>query len=219
MTTYFIKHELSEGPGTIEEFLVKRGLPFQTIEAWRGDRFPEKITGADAVVSLGGPMNVYEEERYPFLAEEDLFIKRIIGEKVPFLGVCLGAQLLAKAAGAKVYRAAKKEVGWGTVDLTGSGKNDPLFAGSSPSLEVFQWHGDTFDLPENGTLLAIGSEVERQAFSVGDRAYGLQFHVEVSEKIITDWFKADAAPYLVHFLKIKEKYQAEAERIYRNFFV
>ncbi|MBU0629366.1 MAG: type 1 glutamine amidotransferase [Candidatus Margulisbacteria bacterium] len=218
MTVYFIKHDPTEGPGTIEGFLVKAGIPFQTIEVWRGERFPEKLTGRDAVVSLGGPMNVYENDLYPFLAEEDRFIKKLLSDRIPFLGICLGAQLLAKAAGAKVYRAAKEEFGWGPVALTETGKKDRFFTGNSHQLEVFQWHSDTFDLPASGRLLAAGTDVLCQAFGIGEKAYGLQFHVEVNESIIAAWFKTKASPSLARYREIKDKYQTEAERIYRNYF-
>ena len=102
-----IKHIEHEGSGTIEEFFRRHGFSVKTVELSRGDFLPDDVSSLEAVVSMGGPMNVYEEDIYPFLKEEDIFIKKIVREEIPFLGICLGSQLLAKAAGAKVTTAAR----------------------------------------------------------------------------------------------------------------
>jgi GMP synthase-like glutamine amidotransferase len=117
--------------------------------------------------------------------EEDLLIKKAISRGVPVLGICLGAQLIAKAGGAKVWKGSKKEIGWYPVRLTKEGRDDPLFKGFGEMLTVFQWHGDTFDLPEGGVLLAK-NDIYNQAFKLGS-AYALQFHLEVTGEMISQW--------------------------------
>lgn len=217
MTVLIIKHESTEGPGTIGDYLRSSGIPNKTIEAGRGSPLPTSLAGVSAVLSLGGPMNVYEETKYPFLADEDKLIKKVLAGKIPFLGVCLGAQLLAKAAGGRVYPAPRKEIGWEKVALAAAAAADPVFAGSPPILDVFQWHGDTFDLPPGGTLLAGGKIVANQAFKVG-AAYGFQFHVEINEPLIRAWFKSEAAEYSARYHLLENSYRSAADRLYRNFF-
>ena len=201
----------------IADFLLQEKIPFSLIELEAGGVLPDDLTDLLAVVSLGGPMNVYEVDKYPFLRAEDQFIKKIIKTEIPFLGVCLGAQLLAKAAGAKVYKAQQEEIGWFDVAITAEGARDQLFAGLPARLEVFQWHGDTFDLPSWAQLLAHGRAVKNQAFRVGPVAYGLQFHLEVNESIIQSWFK-EPENYLTHLNKIKQQYQLNTQKVLACFF-
>jgi len=132
-------------------------------------------------------MNVYEEDRFPFLREEDLFIKESIQRGKRVLGICLGAQLIAKALGAKVFKAPEKEIGWYDVSLTEEGSRDPWFASFPKVFRVFQWHEDTFEIPKRAKLLATSTAVPNQAFRYGENAYGLQFHLEVTPEMIRDW--------------------------------
>ena len=173
----------------IGDYFEGKGYDLVTRDLSRGDALPEKLRGIEAVVSLGGPMNVYEEEKYPFLNDEDGFLKRVIEEGIPFLGICLGAQLLAKAACARVKKAPKEEIGFYRVEITPEGKEDALFSGIDGSIDVFQWHGDTFDIPEGGVLLASSELCTGQAFRVGRNAYGLQFHLEVDGGMIAEWIR------------------------------
>ena len=171
-------------------------------------------------------MNVYEEDQYPFLKEENTFIQGVLRDEVPFLGICLGSQLLAKACGARVSRSPTEEIGWRTVTLTGEGKNDPLFAGLRPDLFVFQWHGDTFAIPENGQWLVSGPDCPHQALKVGPAAYGFQFHIEITDKSIREWseeyfknnpglLKEKKAEMLAEYEKKKAAFEQEADAIYR----
>ena len=184
---YLITHAEDEGPGLLEGFFSRLGWEEITLCLWRGDELPPDPGSAAGVVMLGGPMNVYQEKAYPFLKKEDQFVRAVLGKEIPFLGICLGAQLLAKACGAAVTRAAYKEIGWSTVDLTAWGLHDPLFHGLGPTLSVLQWHEDTFALPDGGVLLATGERCRNQAFRVGGRAYGLQFHLEVTTDMAKKW--------------------------------
>lgn len=205
-----IKHNIKEGPGSIAEFFNN----IRIIELAKGEPLPRNIEDIEAVFMMGGPMNVYEEDKYQFLKEEDKFIRLLLEREIPFFGVCLGAQLLAKACGAGVYKADVKEIGWKDIELTEDGMRDPIFLGLPKHLKVFQWHEDTFDVPNNGVLLASGSDVRNQAFRMGSCAYGLQFHVEVTPQMIIDWFDADAAE---HKMPDEDRYKKQALRIYKNF--
>ena len=175
---------------------------------------PDECTG---IVILGGPMNAYEEDRYPFLREEDLFIKESIQRGKNVLGICLGAQLIAKALGAKVNKAQEKEIGWFDVSLTEAGSHDPLFSRLPKTFSVFQWHEDTFEMPNAGKLIATSTSVPHQAFKYGENAYGLQFHLEVTEKMIREWMESyelefdGSQPPLLSKLKILTETERKIE--------
>ncbi len=180
----------------------------------------------EAVVSLGGPMNVYETDKYPFLDVEEDFLKKTLKKEIPVLGICLGAQLLAKAAGAEVRKAKHKEIGWCKIDLTEEGMRSPLFNGLNRNLEVFQWHEDTFDIPGRGVRLAESQACINQAFRFGRNAYGLQFHVEVTPQMIGSWInkyikndsrESDFKDLLIESHKRKESFRRQADMLYFNF--
>lgn len=188
MNVLLIKHVDIEGPGIIEDCLRKGKVFHQILNLESNPPLP-KLDEITHIVLLGGPMNVYEEDRYPFLKHEDLFIKEAIQRGKRILGICLGAQLIAKALGASVYKGPGKEIGWYDISLTEEGVKDPVFQGFSNPFSVFQWHGDTFDIPKAGRLLATSSPIFHQAFRYGENAYGLQFHLEVTEGMIQEWMK------------------------------
>lgn len=182
-----LRHVEHEGLGLLEDILKRAELPCRYVDVFREPGFkflPESCAG---LVVLGGPMNVDQTDRYPFLAAETRWIADAIAADVPVLGICLGSQLLAKALGARVYASRVKEIGWYDVELTPAAKTDPLFSGCSPIQRVFQWHGDTFDLPRGAVQLARGQDCENQAFRYGDSAYALQFHLEVTPEIVATW--------------------------------
>jgi GMP synthase-like glutamine amidotransferase len=225
----FIKHIRIEGPETLGDFFRRKGYAIRTIEREDNAPLPDNIDNVDAVVSLGGPMNVYEEDKYPCLKEEDAFIKRVVAGRIPFLGVCLGGQLLAKACGARVVRSPKEEIGFLPIHLTKDGKGDPLFKGLEEEVGVFQWHGDMFEIPKEGQLLASSEGCPSQAFRAGHCAYGLQFHVEITDKSIREWtgayfdlkdsvFAGRRAKMLEDYQERKEPLGRVADKIYENFF-
>lgn len=235
-----LQHVASENAGTILDFLKKKKIPFQQVKLFRDvtgtrtekvhvpDIFPD-IDKARALVVMGGPMNVYEEEKYPFLKAENTFIQEAILRGVPYLGVCLGSQLLAKAMGAKVYKAKKEEIGWDIVELTARAKEDPLFRalfrghapkGACPRIQVLQWHGDTFDLPRAAVHLAANKDVPHQAYCVAGLFYGLQFHIEVNRPMLEAWFKnrPDLSAILKEYDRYKSTLKKITDRFYNNFF-
>jgi GMP synthase (glutamine-hydrolysing) len=221
MKVIVLMHIASEGPGTIGTFLEARGAEIEFARLYDGYRLPEDPAAFDAVVSMGGPMNVYEEEEFPFLREETQFLRRAIDRGLPVLGVCLGAQMIAKASGAVVGKSPKGEIGWSQVTLTQEGKTDPAFAGLSETFEVLQWHNDMFHIPERGSLLASSADCPHQALRYRN-AIGLQFHVEVTPEILRDWF-ADSTEIRVEdvvrrYDEIAGELNRNAERFYKNFF-
>jgi GMP synthase-like glutamine amidotransferase len=191
MQILIVKHVEIEGPGLIEYCLDQKRISYKVLCLDSGVPLP-KPDNLTHIVLLGGPMNVYEEDRYPFLKHEDLFIKEAIQRGKSILGICLGAQLMAKALGAKVFKAPVKEVGWYDVSLTRIGSRDPLFSDLPKTFPVFQWHEDTFEIPKAGKLIATSSPISHQAFRYGENAYGLQFHLEVTEEMITEWVETYA---------------------------
>lgn len=187
-----IKHVKQEGPGVISPFLKKRGFKLKTIELEKGEKLPLSLRGIEAIIVMGGPMSVYDQMQYPFLESETLFLKEIIKKKIPALGICLGAQMLAKAAGARVNLGTCREVGWSEVTLTKEAGNDPLFKGLNRKIPVFQWHSDVFELPPRAVLLANSKKCPNQAARITKNVYAIQFHLEVTQKMIEDWCREDA---------------------------
>ena len=216
-----VKHVEQEGPGMLAKPFEDGGWDLVTVELARGESLPDRLDGIGAVVLLGGPMNVYEEETYPFLKQEDLMIQEVLRQEIPFLGICLGAQLLAKACGARVTKATQKEVGWYAVDLTERARQDRLFRQCRGPLTVFQWHEDTFEVPKGGVLLGTSAPVNNQAFRIGGSAYGLQFHVEASLGMVEAWMKdeksVDAANILRQGAVVKEALEKQASVLFYNF--
>ncbi|NUM99996.1 MAG: type 1 glutamine amidotransferase [Bryobacteraceae bacterium] len=136
------------------------------------------------LVLMGGPMSANDNVDY--IRRELQLIEQFVAAGKPVLGICLGAQLIAKAAGARVYRNSVKEIGWAPVYWTEAGHRDPLFAGLNQPENVFHWHGETFDLPAGADWLAYSEACRHQGFRLG-KAYGLQFHLEVTPAMIRDW--------------------------------
>ncbi len=190
MNVMILKHVDIEGPGLIEDYLHRHKIPRRIIQLQSSLDLPQ-IEDFTHLVLLGGPMNVYEEDRYPFLKGEDLLIKVAIQRGKKILGICLGAQLIAKALGAKVFKAPAKEIGWYEVSLTQLGLEDPLFSNFPPRFRVFQWHEDTFEILEGWRFLVTSDPVTHQAFRYGENAYGLQFHLECTEEMIREWLEND----------------------------
>jgi GMP synthase (glutamine-hydrolysing) len=182
-----LRHVSHEGLGLLEEILRQQGLACQIIDLPAESAWSFKPGEWSGLIVLGGPMNVDEVDRYPFLAEEVGWIRQAISADLPVLGICLGSQLLAKANGARVYPNPVKEIGWYPIEWTAAAADDSLLAGCARSPYVFQWHGDTFDLPHGATLLATSPLCRHQAFRIGNSAYGLQFHIEVNAEIIALW--------------------------------
>ena len=185
-----IQNMAGEGFPRFECHLARGGQALRVVHAWRGEPLPP-VGDCDAVFVGGSPLAAYEWETHAFLREEAAFIRRAADARVPVLGICFGAQLLAHLLGGRAYRAPRAELGASTVRLTEEGRGDPLLSGCPPALEVVQWHGDTFDLPPGAALLARGDAIRHQMFRLG-HVVGVQFHPEVSETEVAAWAAAHA---------------------------
>jgi GMP synthase (glutamine-hydrolysing) len=185
-TVCVIQHVECETLGIIGDALKAEDITVRTIRTFERQPIPKKMSEATGLVIMGGPMGVYEQDRYPFLQQEIRLIQHALEEEKPVLGICLGSQLLAAALGAKVTKGKQKEIGWFPVTLTEAAKSDPLWAGVKPTFMAYHWHGDIFELPPGATSLASSELTEYQAFRYGSFAYGLLFHMEITERIIQD---------------------------------
>lgn len=181
-----LQHIECETLGTIERALEARGLPFRYVRSYAGEAVPAAADDCSALIVMGGPMGVYETDRYPYLKNEMKLIESALRAGRPILGVCLGSQLLAAALGAAVRKGRRKEIGWHPLRLTEEGKKDPLTAGLDGQT-VFHWHGDVFDRPKDSTPLASSELTDIQAYRYGRNAYGFLFHLEVLEPMIRRW--------------------------------
>ena len=185
MRTLVLQHIACEPPGVFEDVLRDRGASLQRVELDEGEQLPD-WREFDAIVAMGGPMSANDDEALPWLTAEKLLIAEAVRADKPFWGVCLGVQLLAASLGARVYPGAVPEVGILPVALTLDGLTDPVFAGLPHEVLTLQWHGDTFDLPHEAVRLAGSPAYPNQAFRIR-RAYGVQFHLEVSAEMAREW--------------------------------
>jgi GMP synthase-like glutamine amidotransferase len=183
-----IKHVVVEGLGVFDRFCHDAGIAIDTVELERGDTFPS-LEGYAALWVMGGPMNVGDEAEYPWLVAEKVLIRQAVSElNLPYLGICLGAQLLAAALDGTVRAMSSPEVGLLPIELTAAGLNHPLTAGLPQSIDVLQWHGQEIKrLPTGATLLASSAHCQVQAYAVGDYVFGLQFHSEVTAVTVAEW--------------------------------
>jgi GMP synthase-like glutamine amidotransferase len=177
------QHVEFEGPALIGDWAAQNNHQITLTRFFASDTLPE-IGSFDLLIVLGGPMGVYDVEQYPWLKEEIDFIRETLNQKTPALGICLGAQLIAAALGAKVYQGGYKEIGWFPLSILKD--NFPLEVQSEIPAEpvVFHWHGDTFDLPENSKVLASSTATPHQAFIHNDNVIGLQFHLETTNQAV-----------------------------------
>lgn len=215
MKVLIIQHVESEGPGLLYPALKKHDFEPVVVDA---RYLPSDLSGVAAVISLGGPMNVYDD--HPFLKREELLIREVLEKEIPFLGVCLGAQMLAKAAGAEIIRSPMPETGWFTVGLTQPGIMDPLFWKIDDEIITFQLHGDMFNIPETGILLATSERCPHQALKVGKNAYGLQFHMEVTLEMALELVANDGLDTsgIQEFYNLNgSEYLEQSSRMFSNF--
>jgi GMP synthase (glutamine-hydrolysing) len=198
--------------GTLDPLLRDAGFRIRYVNFGRQpDAWPQ-IMRYQGLVVLGGPMNCDQSERHPHLLTEIELIRRAISHGKPVLGICLGAQLIARALGARVSKNPVKEIGWYDLSPTREGERDPLFAQLGPVEKIFQWHGDTFEIPDGAVHLATSPDCNHQAFRYAENVYALQFHLEVDAPLINRWLHTPD-----HVRELEEMGDAErAERILRE---
>ena len=183
-----IRHIAFEDLGSLADVLEQHNYTVKYLEAGADDIAQIDALKTDLLVILGGPIGAYDEQDYPFLLEELRLLQRRLQADLPTLGICLGAQLMARALGAKVYPGSSKEIGWSPIELSQAGKNSPLAVLGTDEAAVLHWHGDTFDLPIGATHLASSSKYHNQAFCAGKNALALQFHPEVTARGLERWW-------------------------------
>jgi GMP synthase-like glutamine amidotransferase len=186
-----LQHFWCEHSGVFAPTLMEVGHRVTTVPLYDGADVP--AAGAfDAWIVMGGPMNVDETGKYAWLAPERALLAELIAADRPVMGICLGAQLIARAAGARVYAGRPKEIGLFPIERTEAARSDPLFMLMLDGRDVFQWHGDAYDLPPGAVQLARSARFEQQAFRLGRRVYGLQFHLECTPEIVHNLAEACA---------------------------
>jgi GMP synthase-like glutamine amidotransferase len=228
MSVLILKNIASEGPGTIEDFLRDAGMRYRVVEMDREDLPP--TSGFDTLVIMGGPMSVNDDGVYPYLRKEDELVKEFLEKGKKVFGVCLGAQVIAKALGARVYRGPGQEIGWHEIELVDGGVGDPLMVRLAlhprtgdfeNRFKVFHWHGETFDIPEGAERLAKSGLYENQAFRYGRHVYAFQFHIEARKDMVHEWLKGEPVDIVGidrETAAVHENYRERALNFYRAFF-
>jgi GMP synthase-like glutamine amidotransferase len=198
---HYFQHEPYEGPGCIGDWAEKEDHLLSCTRFYDHET-PPALSKVDLLVIMGGSMGIYDEKDYPWLIEEKRYIKNAINANKVIIGICLGAQLLADACGAKVKRAKYKEIGWFPIRKTEAGKASALLSAMPEQLDVFHWHGDQFDIPDGCFSLAESTACAYQLFQFGDRVMALQFHFEATASSISRMLQdadnelEEAGPYV-----------------------
>ena len=225
------QHVAAEPLGTLDPLIRARGHRIRFVNF---DREPDAQPSVDryrGLVVLGGPMNVDEQARHPHLRTELLAIERMLAQGKPVLGICLGAQLLAHALGARIERTPVPEIGWYPLRTTAAGRDDPVLAPLGEESQVFQWHGRRFDIPDGAAHLAGSAQCAQQAFRHGDNAYGFQFHLEMDEPLVERWLAnpayrdelaASGLPHDAHAIRAQTRHhivgmQRRADAVFNAF--
>lgn len=206
-----IRHVGFEDLGSYHQFFEDQEFEIRYVEAGLEDLSELAPQAADLVVVLGGPIGAYEEESYPFLTKELEFIKARLNAQKPILGFCLGAQLIARALGSKVYPGPATEIGWIPLQLTDAGKHSPARHLDGGVTNMLHWHGDTFDLPEGATLLASTETCQHQIFSVGPHCLAFQCHPEADTPKIESWLIGHACELEKHSIHVRTLRKQSAE--------
>ena len=211
---HYLQHASFEGLGSIEPWLKSSGYHISNTRLFEGEQLPD-LEEISFLVIMGGPMSVNDEDELPWLVQEKDFIRGAVETGKPVLGVCLGAQLIASALGARVYSNTIKEIGW--FQVQGLLSHDPATFCFPQAVEVFQWHGETFDLPQQAVHLARNLNCENQAFQIGETVIGMQFHLETtprSAQQIVSHCKAELIPSAT--IQSKTEILSISERKYRT---
>jgi GMP synthase-like glutamine amidotransferase len=216
MSVLILKNVQHEGPGTIEDYLRNNGISYRIVDCTSED-IPD-APEFDTLVMMGGPMSVNQTESYPYLQKEINAAAAYMKSGKKVLGVCLGAQIMARALGAPVYAGAAAEIGWYDIELLDAGLRDrvmtqvalhPRAGDFWKRFKVFHWHGETFDIPEGAERLAGSALYPNQAFRYGKNSYAFQFHLEVTQDMIYDWLRNEAID--------KDRLKGDTELFYEEY--
>ena len=207
---HYLQHVAFEGLGSIEEWALTNGHSLSVTRLYEDPTYTD-INEIDWLIVMGGPMGVYDEDKYEWLIEEKKYIQQAIKAGKTVLGICLGSQLIAEVLGAKVYPNKEKEIGWFDIHLTAAAANNELLFNAPQKIKVFHWHGDTFDLPKDAIHLAYSEACKHQAFVYNKKVLGLQFHIETTEESLEDM-----STYGTEELVEGKKYIQSSEEIYHQ---
>ena len=206
-----IGHDENETFGLAPVGLGESGLEVLRHHALK-DRLLPALGEVSGIVVFGGAMNVDMTDRYPFLVDERAYVRAAVDSGIPYLGICLGAQMLARAMDREVYPAGVRELGFNVLHTTPEATPDPLMSVFREGDMVFHWHEDTFDLPDGATILATGEEVHLQAFRIGRLAWGAQFHFEIDRSELDAWLEAAGEDVVLAWGKTSARVTEEADR-------
>lgn len=209
-----LQHIWDDPPGYLGEIMQEYDIACDIVNV-EEESIPDPV-GYNALISLGGAQHAYDDGKYPYFVPEKVLLRHLVEQDIPYLGICLGGQLLASAMGAAVARHSMTELGFYEVQLTEEGKSDPLFQGLSGYQQVFHWHEDIFDIPCDGVKLATSVNAPNQAFRVGRRAYGVQYHMELTPAMLDNWLHFP--DYMEEIVKVSGQEaldEIERERITR----
>lgn len=187
---HWLQHAAHEDSGCIEPWLRSRGHAVSHTRLYAGEPLPE-VASFDWLIVMGGPMNIYEYDRHPWLRDEKVFINDAVVTKKKALGICLGSQLFSDVLGGKVTKNKYQEIGWFNVNMESDADKSSMMSGVDGRYLAFHWHGDTYALPPGARRLASSEACPQQAFSWGDRVLGLQFHLEVTADNAREWLRLD----------------------------
>ena len=229
MRVHWLQHVPFEGLGSIGPWLVAHGVRVTVTRLYEAAA-PPPLADFDVLIAMGGPMSVNDEAALSWLVAEKRLIGAAIAAGKHVLGICLGAQLVAQVLGARVFPGDKREVGWGPVTLTQDGQDDPVFGEQPATTNVFHMHGDTYELPADAKHLARSAAYEQQAFRWGEVVYGMQYHIEFTDTMISRLAtEPESRAFLVGGGADPDKLQREtgpavreladvAQRVFENFF-
>lgn len=214
MRIHWLQHADFEDLGCIGPWLQAQGHDVTGTRLYAGET-PPGVEDFDALIVMGGPMNIYEYERHPWLRPEKALIGAAVAAGKRVLGICLGAQLLADALGGPVTRNRHSEIGWFPLRLSEAGRRSPWFGGVPAEFTGFHWHGDTYALPPGADCLAGSEACAQQAFALGERVLGLQFHLEVTRTNAEEWFRHER-PQPAAYVQTPEYILAQEAEFERN---
>lgn len=185
-----VQHAEHEHPAVLRRALESQGILTLWLHPYRGENYPD-ISEISGVISLGGPMGANDQDLHLWIAQECELLRQCVLSGLPTVGICLGGQMIAKALGGRVEKHSTAEVGWFPIELNELGQSDPILSVAGPNPTVYHWHEDTFHLPPGAELLAESQACPRQAFRMGQHAYGFQFHPEADHQLINEWFSIE----------------------------
>lgn len=188
MKIHYLQHVPFEGLASIESWAINQNHSLSATRFYSNESLPS-LKDIDWLIVMGGPMNIYEDDKYPWLTEEKRFIEQAIKQDKTVVGICLGSQLIADVLGAKVYQGQHKEIGWFSIEMSDEAENSVVFDSLPQKLTVFHWHSDTFDLPAGATRLAHSEGCQNQAFVYNEKILGLQFHLESTKDSVQQIIK------------------------------